>query len=104
MARIAFTMQLLKGHEEEYKKRHDAIWPELSELLKKSGINNYSIFLDEPSGTLFAAMEVEDEAKLATNPHQPIMKKWWKYMSDIMVTHPDHSPVTTPLKEVFHLP
>ncbi len=96
-------MQLIKGHEAEYKKRHDEIWPELSELLKKSGISNYSIFLDEPSGTLFASMEVEDEARTEANRNEPIMRIWWKYMSDIMATHPDNSPVTKPLKEVFHL-
>ena len=96
-------MQLLKGNESEYKKRHDEIWPELSQMLKNSGISNYSIFLDEPSGTLFASMEVEDETRTSSNRHEPIMKKWWKYMGDIMVTNPDDSPVTKPLTEVFHL-
>ncbi len=47
MHRIAFKMQLLKGCEDEYKKRHDEIWPELKGLLKENGINDYSIFLDE---------------------------------------------------------
>ena len=44
--RIAFKMQLFKGYEEEYKKRHDEIWPELQQLLKETGISDYSIFLD----------------------------------------------------------
>ena len=33
--RIAFKMQLNKGREAEYKKRHNALWPELKELLKQ---------------------------------------------------------------------
>ena len=47
MQRIAFKMKLLKGFEDEYKKRHDEIWAELKELLKQTGITEYSIFLDE---------------------------------------------------------
>ena len=96
-------MQLIKGNESEYKKRHDQIWPELSDLLKKTGISNYSIFLDEPTGILFASMEVEDENRTVGIRHEPIMKKWWEYMGDIMATNPDNSPVTKPLEEVFHL-
>ena len=26
-------------------------------------------------------------------PQQPIMKKWWEYMEDIMETNADNSPV-----------
>ncbi len=44
--RVGFKMQLHKGKEAEYKKRHDEIWPELAGLLKSSGISEYSIFLE----------------------------------------------------------
>ena len=44
MKRVAFTMQLKPGQKEEYKKRHDEIWPELKQLLKQAGISEYSIF------------------------------------------------------------
>ena len=44
MTKGAFKMKLKAGYEEEYKKRHDAIWPELKELLVGSGITDYSIF------------------------------------------------------------
>ncbi|HWA34273.1 MAG TPA: L-rhamnose mutarotase [Cyclobacteriaceae bacterium] len=104
MERIAFKMQLRKGFEFEYKKRHDEIWPDLSDLLKKTGISNYSIFLDEATGALFASMEVTNSENLAALPHHPVMKKWWKAMGDIMETNPDNSPISIPLKEVFHLP
>lgn len=96
-------MQLHKGFEQEYKKRHDALWPELRSLLKESSIQRYSIFLDEPSGVLFAVMEVEDPTLLQSLPEHPVMRKWWAYMADIMETHPDSSPLSVPLKEVFYL-
>ncbi len=104
MHRIAFKMQLFKGFEEEYKKRHDEIWPELKALLKESGISDYAIFLDETTNSLLGVMKAEDLEKLDNLPQQPVMQRWWQYMSDIMETHPDHSPVQTALKEVFYLP
>ncbi len=104
MARIAFKMQLLPGNEAEYKKRHDEIWPELSGLLKQAGISEYSIFLDDETNGLFGFLKVEDQEQLDSLPTQIIMQKWWAYMSDIMETNLDSSPVTTPLKEVFYLP
>lgn len=104
MTRLAFKMKLFPGCEAEYKQRHAAIWPELTLLLKDSGINHYSIFLDETTLTLFGVMSVEDQHQLDGLPDHPVMKKWWTYMKDIMETNEDHSPVSIPLKEVFYLP
>lgn len=104
MTRIAFKMQLFKGYEQEYKKRHDEIWPELYALLKESGISDYSLFLDETTNNLFGVLTAEDPELLDNLPLHPVMQKWWKYMADIMETNPDHSPVQQPLKEVFYLP
>jgi L-rhamnose mutarotase len=97
-------MKLFPGLEEEYRKRHDSLWPELKDLLKSSGVRDYSIFLDEETHTLFGVMQVEDPDGLRNLPEHPVMKKWWAYMRDIMDTNQDHSPVSVPLKEVFYLP
>jgi L-rhamnose mutarotase len=97
-------MKLFPGFEEEYKKRHDNLWPELKDLLKKSGVREYSIYLDDSSLTLFGVMQVEDPALLQNLGEHPVMKKWWAYMQDIMETNPDNSPQSVPLKEVFYLP
>ena len=97
-------MKLYRGYEAEYKKRHDEIWPELSVLLKDAGISDYVIFLDEETNTLFSVLKATDKALLDNLPAKAIMQKWWAYMSDIMESNPDHSPVSVPLKEVFYLP
>ena len=104
MKRIALKMKLLKGFENEYKKRHDEIWDQLKVLLRKAGITNYSIFLDKETNDLFAYFNIEDETQLNNLPQQEIMKKWWAYMADIMETNADNSPVSISLKEVFYLP
>lgn len=103
MTRNAFTMKLKKGFETEYRKRHDEIWPELSEELKKSGISDYSIFLDEDTGTLFAVQKLSQDNTAGELPQKAVVKKWWDFMADIMDVNPDNSPVCIPLKEVFHI-
>lgn len=104
MKRVAFKMKLHKGFEGEYKKRHDELWPELEALLKKTGIAEYSIFLDPETLSLFGVLKIEDPSQLDNLPAHPIMQKWWKYMADIMESNPDNSPVSIPLNEVFYLP
>lgn len=103
MIRHAFTMRLKPGFEAEYRRRHDEIWPELADALKQAGISDYSIFLDEDTGTLFAVQKLADGHTAADLPRQAIMRRWWDYMADIMDVNPDNSPVEHPLREVFHL-
>lgn len=97
-------MKLFPGMEEEYRKRHDAIWPELSNLLRETGIRDYSIFLDPSTLSLFGILQVEDPKALDRLPAREVMQKWWAYMADIMETNEDRSPVSVPLEEVFYLP
>ena len=104
MQRIAFKMQMHKGCEAEYKKRHDALWPELQELLKTTGIQEYSIFLDETTNSLFGVLKIENAVSLDALPAHPVMQKWWAYMKDIMESNSDNSPVSIPMKEIFYLP
>ena len=104
MTRVAFKMKLFDGREDEYKKRHDTIWPELKTLLKETGIEDYSIFLDQETNILFGVLKIENTLSLDELPHHPVMKKWWAFMKDIMESNPDSSPVSVPLKEVFYLP
>ncbi|HSB94593.1 MAG TPA: L-rhamnose mutarotase [Flavitalea sp.] len=104
MERVAFKMKLFAGFEEEYKRRHDMIWPELKELLKTAGISDYSIFLDKETNSLFAYLTIDNKSALNQLGSMAVMSRWWQYMKDIMETNPDGSPVSIPLEEVFFLP
>jgi L-rhamnose mutarotase len=103
MKRIAFKMKLNPGKEVEYKKRHDEIWPELVQLLKSAGISNYSIFLDPETSTLYGLYNLDEQNSVDELPHNPLMKNWWSYMSDIMESNQDKSPVSLMLEEVFYM-
>lgn len=103
MKRLAFKMKLHAGKTEEYKRRHDQLWPELEALLKQTGISEYSIFLDEETNDLFGVLNIDDPKAMDALPDHPVMKKWWAYMKDIMDTNPDNSPVSVSLNEVFYM-
>ena len=103
MIRYAFKMKLKPGFKDEYKKRHDEVWPELKKLLHDAGIRDYSIFLDEETNILFAVQKVVGNKGSQELDQNEIVKKWWAYMADIMDTNPDNSPVSIPLEEVFYM-
>ena len=101
--RFAFKMKLKPGFAMEYKRRHDKIWSEMKEELKKAGISDYTIFLDVDTHDLYAFQKLAPDNTAADLPNNPVIKKWWDYMSDIMEYDSDHRPVAIPLREVFHL-
>lgn len=103
MKRLAFKMKLKPNTSEEYTKRHNAIWPELKELLKQAGVSEYSIFMDAETNTLFAFQKVSGNGGSQDLADNPIVKKWWAFMEDIMETNLDSSPISIPLKEVFYM-
>ncbi len=103
MPRYAFKMFLNPGRADEYRRRHDEIWPELTALLKQAGISNYSIFLDAETHILFAYLERPERHGMDALPLDPIMRRWWAHMGDIMATQPDGSPVARPLEDMFHM-
>ena len=100
---VSFKMKLKPGFKEEYKRRHDQIWPELSSLLIEAGVSNYSIFLDEETEILFAVQTLSGNNSSQDLSKNEIVKKWWAYMADIMDTNADNSPITKPLEMMFHL-
>ena len=103
MTRNAFKMKLKPGQVTEYKRRHDKIWPELANELRRAGVSDYSIILDEETLTLFAVQKLADNHTAGDLPKSPVVRKWWDYMAPLMEVEPDNAPVCVGLKEVFHL-
>ena len=103
MEKYAFKAKVKPGFETEYKKRHDEIWPELVAEISKAGISDYTIYLDEETGSIFGVQLRTDKNAADSLSNTEIMKKWWKYNKDIMVSNPDGTPVVIELKKVFHM-
>ena len=103
MEKHAFKMRLNQGCEDEYRRRHDEIWPELVSLLKDAGISDYSIHLDRETNILFGVLWRSDDHQMDDLPAHDVMKKWWAHMADVMDSHSDNEPVVTDLETVFHM-
>ena len=101
--KIAFRMKLKEGSEDEYKRRHDELWPDLKELLRNAGIRDYSIHLDEESGALYGVLWRSKDHGMDELANHPVMRKWWDHMADIMEVNDDNSPKVEHLRMMFHL-
>ena len=103
MIRKACVMSLNPGCEAEYERCHNPIWPELEAMLKAHGVRSFTINLHAETRQLFAFVEIESEERWAAIAQTEVCRRWWKEMSALMPSHPDHSPVEIPLREVFHI-
>jgi L-rhamnose mutarotase len=103
MEKYAFKMFLNPGMKAEYQKRHDEIWPELVTLLKDAGVSDYSIHLDAETDILFGVLWRGADHTMDRLPLEPVMKRWWAHMADIMRTNDKNEPVAVPLETVFHM-
>jgi L-rhamnose mutarotase len=103
LERIGFVMRVKPGAEAEYKRRHEAVWPEMRMALKEAGCSNYSIFMKGQD--LFAYMEVEDFERFKRHMSaDPYAERWEAQMASIMerAIQPETDFHET-LSEVFHL-
>ena len=103
MIRKAFLMHVNPDQHAEYERRHNPIWPELEAVLKAHGVVRYSIFLHAPTSQLFGYDECEDEAQWDAIAQTPDCRRWWAHMKAIMPSHPDNSPKSESLRELFHI-
>ena len=104
MEKYAWKAIVKEGCLEEYCKRHDEIWPEMVELLKESGIRNYTIW--NVGNELFGYYECEKGIKFATETqaNSPVVDKWNEYMKDVMIMELDPETGAQPqLIKVFEL-
>ena len=103
MQRVAFIMRIKPGTQEEYRRRHRQVWPELLADLRRAGCTNYSIYLRDTE--LFAYMEVEGfDRYLEIMATSQVSERWETQMSDILIRETEAATGFPPvLEEVFHL-
>lgn len=103
MERYAWKARILPGKLEEYIRRHDAIWPEMVNVLRSAGISNYTIW--NTGNELFGYYECENILQAArVQAESPVVGRWNDYMKDVIIM--DVDPVTGAqplLRQVFFL-
>jgi L-rhamnose mutarotase len=105
MKRICFVLQVKPGRLDEYKKRHRTVWPEMLDALRKTGWDNYSLFL-RGDGLLVGYLETEDfERARAGMASLEVNDRWQNEMKDFFEQPEGLLPdvAMQPLEEIFHL-
>ena len=92
MEKYAWKARIVPGSLDEYKRRHDAIWDEMKQVLADAGIVNYTIWNvgDELFGYYECEMGIEYAARVQRE--SPVVEKWNEYMKDILSMELD--PIT----------
>lgn len=102
MRKVGFKLKLKVEKQEEYKKRHDEIWPEMLEVLDRAGIKNYSIW--NKGKELFGYFEVEDlEYSSKVQAESEVVAKWNVYMEDLLESKRDEDGKVVPVVEFMDL-
>ena len=103
MERLCFTFEIRPGTEDEYKKRHDEIWPELVDAIKDAGLENYSLF--RRGTTIIAYVECHPDAATAFAKIGPtdVNARWSKWFEDVILSLTDEDGNLFTAQEVWHL-
>jgi L-rhamnose mutarotase len=105
MERVCFLLKVKADRLEEYKRRHQAVWPEMLQALRETGWRNYSLFLRE-DGLLVGYFETPDlAAALDGMERREVNARWQAEMAPFFEglegSRPDEAFLR--LDEVFHL-
>lgn len=98
---VAFTLRL-RGSPDEYRRRHDEIWPEMEAALRAAGVVEYEIYLAPDGETLFAWMRRLRDHGLVDMRNLDVWRRWQLHMADLLVTD-GIGPVRTDLARMFLL-
>lgn len=103
MQRRAFSLKIKAGVKEEYKRRHDEIWPEMRQMLADAGLRNYSIWM-MGDDMLFGYYETDDDDyAVRFQAESKIGQKWEAYMADMLETRTMPDGTVQPCKEALDL-
>lgn len=103
MERACFTFTIYPGQEEEYQRRHDEIWPEMVQMLKDSGISNYTLFRRGTQIYAYAECEPDAATAFAKAGETDVNQRWAEWFSDVIEDITDESGQLRWATEVWHL-
>lgn len=103
MERVCFTFEIYPDKQEEYKQRHDEIWPEMVDALKESGFSNYTLFRRDT--TIYAYVECQPDKEMAFERmgSTEVNQRWSEWFQDVIVKLTDDEGRLLFAEEVWHL-
>jgi L-rhamnose mutarotase len=103
MERVCFTFELRPGAEDEYKRRHDEIWPELVEAIREAGIRNYSLFRRGSQVIAYAECHPDVATAFGKIGATEVNARWAEWFEDLIVSLTDEHGSLFRAGEVWHL-
>jgi len=103
MERVCFTFELYEGAEEEYKRRHDEIWPELATAIQESGLKNYSLFRRGTQVIAYVEAHPDAATAFAKIAQSEYNGKWSDWFKDLIVNQASDTGKQLSFTEVWHL-
>jgi L-rhamnose mutarotase len=103
LERICFTFELRPGMEDEYKRRHDEIWPELVEAIRDAGISNYTLFRRDRQVIAYAECEPDVATAFGKVGATDVNARWAAWFEDVIVRLTDERGSLFRAEEVWHL-
>jgi L-rhamnose mutarotase len=105
MERVCFLLRVKEERLDEYRRRHESVWPDMLDALHATGWRNYSLFLRE-DGLLVGYFETADlAAALAGMEAREVNARWQAEMAPFFEgldgRRPDEGFLRLP--EIFHL-
>jgi L-rhamnose mutarotase len=105
MRRVCFLLKVRPERLAEYRVRHESVWPEMLDALRRTGWRNYSLFL-RPDGLLVGYFETDDlaaalDGMAATDVNARWQAEMAQFFEDLDGRRPDEGII--PLSEIFHL-
>lgn len=106
MQRFGMVIKLKPEKIEEYKKLHNAAWPDVLKIISECNIRNYSIYLKNDH--LFSYFEYtgyEFKSDMEKMAAQPATQKWWAVCKPCQVPleNRENGEWWANMEEIFHL-
>lgn len=98
MKSIDLVLKLRPGCYDEYKKRHDELWPELAEAIRSCGI---SMVTCRHEDTLFVHERAPSEESFKKMGAHPVTSRWNKHMAEVLQTDANGNIIFIPLPLAF---
>lgn len=104
MKRVGFLLKVKPETLPEYRKHHEAVWPEMLDALRRNGWRNYSLFIRD-DGLIFGYFEADEsfQASLDGMAGEPVNLRWQATMAtyfESLTGRPDENMLE--LVEYFH--
>ena len=91
MQRVCLTFRLVSGREDEYRRRHVEVWPELEEAIRAAGIVNSAVYAAGDTVVVLVEHPNDIEGALERLGATEVNARWSEYFADVMATEPEQA-------------